>query len=387
MRPRAAGADESCCPPRPAPPSETETPSKLGAPTQRGTPKRQVPAHAGQGRRHRAVPWGVGGRERHGAHSGPEHPPSHGRSSSCHSRRTSRGTWGRSGGAPARGTAAVRALARHAGGIHRLGAGPSGCQEAKGGRRRPACRPGVLTFMSAGEQGALQCRQLRLRSGHWCSRWCSFSPRRTRPLHAGHSVSMNGHCPSWQLWQQREWVSAGQWRDSGRVQATGPPRSLRRPCSRAEIRTRVQPAEPHLLDTEGTVRGAQRQRDRLSEDERQRRATPAQATARRRPSPHPPGAEAMGDVAGDAGSQPGAPNDQPGPGCPRRGDDVGGCAAAVRARPAGHWGGHGVREEAEAAGAERKGGPENGRGGGRRGQAETRRAVRKPGRKGRRKRQ
>ena len=39
---------------------------------------------------------------------------------------------GRSGGAPARGTAAVRALAQRAGGIHRLGAGPSGCQEAEG---------------------------------------------------------------------------------------------------------------------------------------------------------------------------------------------------------------------------------------------------------------
>lgn len=54
-------------------------------------------------------------------------------------------------------------------------------------------------FKSAQQQGARQCLQLRLLSGHSCSEWCSFSPRRTRPLQAGHSVSMNGQCPSWQL--------------------------------------------------------------------------------------------------------------------------------------------------------------------------------------------
>lgn len=63
----------------------------------------------------------------------------------------------------------------------------------------------------------------------------------------------------------------------------GPLCSLRCPCSRAEIRTRVQLAKPRLLDTEGTVRGPRTQRDRLLEDERQRRAAAAQATAMPRP--------------------------------------------------------------------------------------------------------
>lgn len=76
---------------------------------------------------------------------------------------------------------------------------------------------------------------------------------------------------------------AGQWQDSGCVQATGPLCSLQCPCSRAEIRTRVQLAKPRLLDTEGTVTGPRTQRDRLLEDERQRRAAAAQATAMPRP--------------------------------------------------------------------------------------------------------
>lgn len=159
--------------------------------------------------------------------------------------------------------------------------------ESEGGvaaRCRPpvqACpRPGAarslraagraLTFMSAEQQGALQCRQLRLRSGHACSRWCSFSPRRTRPLHAGHSVSTNGQCPSWQLWQRRErgvggapvgfWATAPPAVDrSGFVlgaRPRGPLRSLHYPCSSAEIRTQIQQAAPRPRDTEGTMRGA-----------------------------------------------------------------------------------------------------------------------------------
>lgn len=73
-----------------------------------------------------------------------------------------------------------------------------------GGTNAQALRAPSLTFMSAQQQGALQCLQRRLLSGHSYSAWWSLSPRRTRPLHAGHSVSMNGQCPSWQLWQQRE---------------------------------------------------------------------------------------------------------------------------------------------------------------------------------------
>lgn len=64
--------------------------------------------------------------------------------------------------------------------------------------------PARSTCTSAKQQAAWQCWQLRLLSGHSCSMWRSFSPRRTRPLHAGHSVSRNGQSPSWQLWQQRE---------------------------------------------------------------------------------------------------------------------------------------------------------------------------------------
>lgn len=73
-----------------------------------------------------------------------------------------------------------------------------------GARGARGALPDALTFRSAQQQGARQCLQLRLLSGHSCSECRSFSPRRTRPLHAGHSVSMNGQCPSWQLWQQRE---------------------------------------------------------------------------------------------------------------------------------------------------------------------------------------
>lgn len=175
-------------------------PRAQGAPPARA-PKHQVPAPAGPGRRHRAVPWGVGGGRDMEPTLGPRAPtfsraifflpqPSH-----------VRGNLGqvwwcackvRGGRQPRPGVRGASAGS---------GPGPSRRQEAEGGRRGPACCLGTLTFMPAGQQGALQCRQLRLRSGHWCSRWCSFSPRRTRPLHAGHSVSMNGQCPSWQLWQ------------------------------------------------------------------------------------------------------------------------------------------------------------------------------------------
>lgn len=140
----------------------------------------------------------------------------------------------------------------------------------RGRQEPPSRRACALTFMSAEQQGALQCRQLRLRSGHVCSRWCSFSPRRTRPLHAGHSVSTNGQCPSWPLWQRRErgvggapvgfWATAPPAVDrSGYVlgaRPRGPPRSLHYPCSSAEIRTQIQPAAPRPRDTEGTMRGA-----------------------------------------------------------------------------------------------------------------------------------
>lgn len=76
--------------------------------------------------------------------------------------------------------------------------------------------PARSTCTSAKQQAAWQCWQLRLLSGHSCSTWRSFSPRRTRPLHAGHSVSRNGQSPSWQLWQQREQsvqrAHAGPWK-------------------------------------------------------------------------------------------------------------------------------------------------------------------------------
>lgn len=64
--------------------------------------------------------------------------------------------------------------------------------------------PAQRTSRSEWLQDALQCWQLRLLLGHSCSVWCSFSLRRTRTLHAGHSVSRNGHSPSWQLWQQKK---------------------------------------------------------------------------------------------------------------------------------------------------------------------------------------
>lgn len=56
-----------------------------------------------------------------------------------------------------------------------------------------------LTLMSAPQKGAWQCPQLRLLSGHSYPACCSLSHKRTRPLHAGHSVSMNGQWPSWPL--------------------------------------------------------------------------------------------------------------------------------------------------------------------------------------------
>lgn len=56
-----------------------------------------------------------------------------------------------------------------------------------------------LTLMSAPQKGAWQCLQLRLLSGHSYPACCSLSHKRTRPLHAGHSVSMNGQWPSWPL--------------------------------------------------------------------------------------------------------------------------------------------------------------------------------------------
>lgn len=158
------------------------------------------------------------------------------------------------------------------------GPGPSSRQEAEGGRHGPAGHPRAhlhvgwaagcpaVTAAEAPLRALMLQVVLLLAEAHEAFT-CRALGQHERAVSLVAALAI------------REWVSVGRWRDSGRsctsVRAVGPPYSLRHPCSRAEVTTQVQLAEPHLPDTDGTVRGVRRQRDRLLEDGRQRRATAA----------------------------------------------------------------------------------------------------------------
>lgn len=180
---------------------------------------------------------------------------------------------------PAR--ACGQSLARGAGASAAQGRGPSGRQQAEGGRRGPACCLSTLTFMSAGQQGALQCRQRRLRSGHWCSRCPSCRGARGLTRRA---LGQHERAVSFMAALAINGAGVGR---AVKILAVSRPwdpcAHSRCPCSRAEIRTRVQLAKPPPSGHRGDGEGATDVQKETGPPGRQRRAAAAQATAMPRP--------------------------------------------------------------------------------------------------------